>query len=85
MRYDYKCPSCGFIKEVSHGMNESPVVKCDKCGSIMRKIISFNGNFFIKNKLGDFRRYHIEGKERADARNNFMKKHPYEPVPKDLL
>jgi len=86
MRYDYKCPVCGYTKEVSHGMTESPIIECDKCGALMKKIVSFNKNIFIvKNKVGEFRKYHIEGREKSDARNDFMKKHPYEPVPKDLL
>lgn len=85
MRYDYKCPKCGFIKEVSHGMNEKPDVICDKCGAKMNKIISNEGLFIIKNSVGEYTRYHAYGHEKADARHAFEKKHPYDPVPKDLL
>lgn len=41
MRYDYECKKCGNIQEVSHGMHETPKVKCEKCKSTKtQKIIS---------------------------------------------
>jgi putative FmdB family regulatory protein len=36
--YDYRCPKCGTVKNAFHGMNESPLVKCD-CGKQMDKQI----------------------------------------------
>ena len=35
MRYDYKCPDCGHIKEVSHGMTEEVTVLCPECAHPM--------------------------------------------------
>lgn len=29
--YEYKCPRCGYIIEVFHGISEKPVIKCPKC------------------------------------------------------
>ena len=37
--YDYKCSQCSTIKEVVHGMNESPEILCG-CGIRMERIIS---------------------------------------------
>jgi len=84
MRYDYKCPKCGYKKEITHSMNESPVIKCDKCNNKMFKLITGGQAVFIK-KVGEYTRYHKEGLERQMARRKWEKKHPYEPVPKDLL
>lgn len=45
--YEYEC-QCGNIQDEIHGMNESPKIKCSKCGSTkMRKLISA-GSFIIK-------------------------------------
>jgi putative FmdB family regulatory protein len=30
--YDYQCNNCKVIKEISHGINEEPILECD-CGS----------------------------------------------------
>lgn len=57
MRYEYKCDKCNTIKEVFHGMNESPDVLCDcdcQCVTYMKKVISkpaikFNGSGFYIN------------------------------------
>ena len=38
--YDYKCASCHHIREVKHGINETPIVDCDNCGKAMEKIIT---------------------------------------------
>lgn len=37
--YDYKCDSCGKVKEVFHSISESPRVGC-ACGKAMRKAVS---------------------------------------------
>lgn len=54
--YDYKCPNCGTTKEVTHGMNELPIVRCPRCYGTprMRKVpgvagIRFVGPGFHKN------------------------------------
>jgi len=58
MIYDYKCVDCENIQEEEHGMNESPVIKCNKCGSNnIKKIISggtgviFKGGGWMTNDL----------------------------------
>jgi putative FmdB family regulatory protein len=40
MYYDYICNNCKYEKEVNHLMKEEPVIKCDKCGNIMKKKIT---------------------------------------------
>ena len=47
-RYDYKCQRCDFIKEVSHGMSESPTILCDLCNEVMSKMIPKSLNFVLK-------------------------------------
>lgn len=37
--YEYYC-NCGREKEVYHGMDETPVVKCDECQWVMKKKIT---------------------------------------------
>jgi len=46
--YDYKCSKCEFIKEVSHGMNETPQILCNLCGEAMSKMIPKSLNFMLK-------------------------------------
>lgn len=38
--YAYKCDACGQLKDVSHGMTETPRIECDVCAQTMRKTIS---------------------------------------------
>lgn len=53
--YEYQCLVCDEKKEVQHKMAEIPEIKCDKCGTIMRKCIGgntnikFNGKWFSNN------------------------------------
>jgi putative FmdB family regulatory protein len=58
--YDYRCPE-GHTKEVRHGINETPEVRCHEdiedpvncqlvwCGQRMTRVIS-GGNFILKGK-----------------------------------
>ena len=39
-KYDYKCTKCNLIKEITHKMMESPKILCEKCGEIMKRLIS---------------------------------------------
>lgn len=48
MFYDYQCTKCASVQEVSHGMNDSPEVKCEDCGSKAEKVFSFSGNIIFK-------------------------------------
>lgn len=56
MRYDYECPSCKRVQEEEHSMRENPKIKCQKCQTIMSRIITggtgiiFNGPDWITNE-----------------------------------
>ena len=39
MLYDYGCPNCGHEKEINHKMNDTTQHHCEKCDTIMKKII----------------------------------------------
>ena len=47
MRYDYRCEKCKKEEEVSHGMSESPKIRC-KCGKRMTKLITGGFGFQVK-------------------------------------
>jgi putative FmdB family regulatory protein len=40
--YDYECPACGTVKEVSHSVAEIGKIRveCDACGEPMKKLLS---------------------------------------------
>ena len=40
MTYDYQCPTCKIVEEKVHGMNETPIIKCDKCDTAMLKLFT---------------------------------------------
>lgn len=50
--YDYFCPVCNITQELSHKMNETPTIVCDRCCGKMEKLITtanipqFKGNWF---------------------------------------
>ena len=48
MTYTYECEKCDIQEIVEHGMNESPEVKCKKCGDAMYKMISSNVRVLLK-------------------------------------
>ena len=39
-RYDYGCPSCGSVFEISHGMFEEPKVECPACARPAKRLLS---------------------------------------------
>jgi putative FmdB family regulatory protein len=52
LRYDYACEKCStkkqrFVFEIVHGMNERPIIKCPKCGSVAYRMIS-PAIFYVK-------------------------------------
>ena len=47
--YDYKCERCGYVFEVSHPMNEEPVVFCPDCKTGTNKIITGGTGFIMKD------------------------------------
>jgi len=44
--YRYVCENCGNEKVVLHGMNETPNIICEKCGSVMKRTIGRVGIIF---------------------------------------
>ncbi|MBS5449847.1 MAG: hypothetical protein KHZ24_01335 [Coriobacteriia bacterium] len=42
-RYDYRCPNCDVVFEVSHGMMEHPVVTCPTCGTVAQRVFDPSG------------------------------------------
>jgi putative FmdB family regulatory protein len=53
MRYDYKCPVCGYVEEEYHSMKEEPVFLCPKCKSTGSEIrrerqFSLGAGFIIR-------------------------------------
>ncbi len=38
--YQYECDTCHHIQEEMHGMNETPEIKCEKCGKLCSKNIT---------------------------------------------
>lgn len=38
--YDYQCQNCGHLLEVMHGVNDAGPQHCDRCGGVMRKLLS---------------------------------------------
>ena len=49
MLYSYKCSSCNTQEYFNHAMDNRPIYKCSKCGSIMQKEFCTN---FIKKGFG---------------------------------
>lgn len=71
-QYDYRCPGCGQIREVSHSMNDRPVIKCG-CGATMSKLIA-RCSFSIKGTLAKARVLDFmakEGDAKAQLRGDF--------------
>ena len=68
MNYDYKCRECDIVKEVTHGMNESPSIVCDKCGQAISKVISGGAGVIYRGKSG-FRSTKEAGKNWGWSKN----------------
>ena len=50
MIYEYKCKFCETVHDVEHGMNESPKVKCNICGTDCKKLITGGTGFILRGK-----------------------------------
>ena len=50
MTYQYQCSNtdCGYKFDFDHGMRESPLVMCPKCGYTCIKIITGGVGFIFK-------------------------------------
>ena len=46
--YDYQCSSCSNVQEEIHSFKDSPVIKCNECGSSCEKSFSVTGSFILK-------------------------------------
>lgn len=49
-RYDYKCEKCDLVFEVVHSINEDPIIKCEKCSSKTKRLIS--GQKYLYGTVG---------------------------------
>ncbi|MBV8151960.1 MAG: hypothetical protein JOY59_10420 [Candidatus Eremiobacteraeota bacterium] len=38
--YEYVCPACATTVDVRHGFDESPTLKCEKCGAALKRHFS---------------------------------------------
>jgi putative FmdB family regulatory protein len=55
--YEYQCDDCGASFEVMQRMSDDPLVKCEKCGGPLRKVlhpvaIHFKGSGFYTTDYG---------------------------------
>ena len=48
--YEYKCPNCQTAQEEEHSMSSNKIIKCNKCGSKSKRIISSNIGIVFKGK-----------------------------------
>lgn len=46
--YDYKCENCDTITEVFHSITAEPDLKCEKCGSPLKRMISAGAGLIFK-------------------------------------
>jgi putative FmdB family regulatory protein len=55
--YEYQCDDCGDSFEIMQKMSDDPLVKCEKCGGPLRKVlhpvaIHFKGSGFYTTDYG---------------------------------
>jgi len=75
--YDYFCPSCNNVQEVTHGMFEELEVKCEKCNKKMKKSISIGSGGYKITSGGTRRR---DYGQRYGGKKN---KSDYTPTPSE--
>ena len=46
--YNYKCDSCADIFSIRQSIKDEPLIKCDKCGGKVSRIISGNTGLIFK-------------------------------------
>jgi putative FmdB family regulatory protein len=82
--YDYKCPKCGQVSEVEHGMNDSPEVYCTVCSDedtkvIMKRLIGKPSVHFTDNfKFGRLK----DNMEVAEAKEKLQQNPELDPYKK---
>ena len=37
--YVYNCKECNYDRDIKHGMTETPVIECEECNTVMKKVI----------------------------------------------
>jgi len=55
-RYNYHCPICDQVEEISHSIKEDPICKCTNCDTLMKRQISLDSYVItggIKGSLED--------------------------------
>ena len=58
VKYDYKCPACDQIEEISHSINEDPEYDCSNCGELMKRQISMGSYVITSGINGSIEDYH---------------------------
>ncbi|MEX2016341.1 MAG: FmdB family zinc ribbon protein, partial [Candidatus Hydrogenedentales bacterium] len=46
--YTYECKKCGHLKDVFHGMNEAPRVRCEECKGACRRLLGRGAGLIFK-------------------------------------
>ena len=46
--YEYECPTCGCRFEIRQGFDDRSLIRCPKCKTVARKLISVNLNPILK-------------------------------------
>ena len=47
--YEYECTKCSNVTEALQHFNDTPLTKCEKCGGLLKRIMS-NNSFILKGK-----------------------------------
>ena len=70
--YEYGCSACGTTTEVRHGFDDTPVLKCEKCGAALSRWFSappmvFMGSVFY---VTDSRKSSSSDAKSSDAKTD---------------
>ena len=63
--YEYQCGSCGHGFEVLQGINETPELRCEKCGSDKIERVLSPGSFVFKGSGFYATDYKNKGRDKA--------------------
>ena len=74
--YDYRCDKCDGVFEVSHGMTETPDIKCPKCGTKASKMPSVCG-IVVRGGASNMRDSIVK---QGDARQDLLENYGVENV-----
>lgn len=76
MIYEYGCKNCNNVQEEVHGMNDTPEIKCNKCQTVMERIIT--GGTGIIFKGGGWTTSDSKFSQSMKAKNDKIKKKMYD-------